>query len=454
MSRPLPIAKLVPQDGWLADFCTYTRTNMMAPVEFQLGVGLAVLSATIGRGCWVRLGAKRWYPHIWIVLVGGAGANKSTPVYTALDFITQQVGSDAILPRRWSPEAFFAALAKTPDGFWNVGELGGWLGGAGRDYMRGAREDLCDLWDSPPAWKRATRKDDTPPIERAAFTAVASARPADFEDAAGLTDFSSGFLSRFLLINAETKGAYRGLSHVEGVTDDLADAARNQILSRLHQIGLWKGGDHRVTFDPDAEAAWEAFDRRSIGEADDVPELLHGWAKRRGIQALKLAVLHALSRHHKPEVSGLDVAWGCAVIDSSWASVKAIALDRIGLDRDAQRRQRVTEIAQQIARDNGGWISVRDVLRKTRLIRNKKDLDQWVETWRESGEFVVGEMRTAERGPPARALLLAGSVPPRGWDGPEWRRLRAETEHVNGTRLNGNADTPTQSDMPESEPLS
>jgi hypothetical protein len=394
---------------------------MMAPREYQLACGLAALSAAIGRSVWFRLGGgnKRWHPHLWVVLYGPAGWQKSTPTYTVSDLVLEARGGEALLPRRFSAEAFYDALQAMPDGFWDAGELSAFLAGARREYMSGVRDDLSDLWDSPTLWKRKLRKESVE-VARPAPTAIATARPDLFEDAAGTSDFSSGFLSRFLLFEPPegTEPPYVGIDVVEGITEPGARALWDTLVAGLKEVAAWHGGDHRADFDRDARDLHAQRDERWQREArrGHVASELTGWALRRGIQAQKLSILHAFSRHNRPEVEGEDMAWAVAVVDACWKTAEAIALEKVGMDREGSRRARVWDTAASLMRRQGGIASRREIMRHViRSVRDKRELAGLIAAWEEAEQVETG-YRQGPAGPPADAVRLLNSTPaPATW---------------------------------------
>jgi len=408
----LPISKLLPSEGWLADYITYTQPIMMTPPEFLLATGLTAVSAAVGRGLYFSLGGKQWSPHIWALLLGRAGHNKSTPINFVRELIGQARSNDIILPNSWSPEAFTDALQNAPDGYWDIGELGAFLGSSRRDHMGGAKEWLCDLWDGR-STKRKLRKE-TIEIEHPAITAIATARPTDFEEKAGLADFTSGLLSRFLVFPASGTPEYRGMRSSPPKHEG---AAYEALSDGLEELAAWNSRQlpHLIDFEEDAHDVFEDADQKWILESDDVPPELYGWAKRRGIQSLKLASLHGLSRHRKPTVEAWDMAWGIEVVRACWTGISEQTVDQIGLDRDAIKRQSAFQKATEIAKANAGVVKMRELLRALWRTHRQRDLDELVSLWIEVGFFERGRYQGA-RGPASDAIrYLNGTQPPAGW---------------------------------------
>lgn len=409
----MSVRDLAPTEGWLKAWLDYSANTMMSPIEFRLGVGLATLSATIGRTARTpRLWGDERTAHIWICLVGAAGHNKSTPLRLSKRLVKIARGQDdAILPRDWSPAGFAKALHAMPDGYWDAGELARFLRVAGRaDHMAGSREWLCDVWDGDEDAIRkrlSDKQDSTDTAGILAPTAAFTARPADFEDAASLQDFRSGFFSRFLLFATNEKpdpGAYVGFGALNGDDTPHDDIGHVSLARQLHELRANTIRHPDVTADHEAVTVLDAYDRAWQREADDVAGELAGWAKRRGIQALKLAILHAISMRGRPAVTAPDAAWGCQMSAASWQAAKALSLDSVGLSHESRDLIRHTEKARQLVRDAGGQIHVREIQRALHLPSHR--FDQLLRTWIDNGEFEIGKARLGQRGPEAKVISL------------------------------------------------
>lgn len=399
--------------GWLGQWMEYGRATMMAPPEFILGAGIAALSSTVGSQVRIQLGARAWTSHVWICALGPAGTNKSTPVWRAESAVLAARGSEAMLPRRWSPEGFYRTLKDAPDGWWNVGEVASFLRTSGRDYMAGAREDLCDVWDGARIERARAKKEDSIIVERPAPSAFATGRHSDFTEAAGLSDFRSGFLSRWILMWAQERGEYRGLvkqSDIDTRADAEGEKAWQEVVAGLRAIGRAvrpRVLDARLS--DDAIDLWNALDQEWQGE--EVPDELSGFSKRRGIQALKLSILHSISRAHPTtgavNVIKKDVTWGLDFIDRSWEQLRSFSLDVVGADKWATRSNRILERGKELRAGHVGTVSVRDWLRAVQPLGVKvRELDELLSTWDEAGLISIERIKQDGPGRPKRVVTF------------------------------------------------
>lgn len=411
------IEDLIPQTGFLGDYIATAREQIMAPVEFHLAAGLAAISTAIGRGVRFKLGGWR-YPTIWQIVLAPAGAGKSSAVSPLHDTIERVRGKDARLASRFSQEAFYEAASNAPDGLWSIGEIGGLLGNMQHKYMTGFAEDLCDVWDHT-TMRRKTRKDDQK-VENPAITVIATGRHTDFTDQTGLEQFTSGLMSRFIVYTTNEPPAYRGLLDQDRHTSNpMVQESLDSYLEDLDRLrNLPRPIPAEIT--PEAIERWEADDRSWHLElaGGSVPRHLEGFAKRRGIQALKLAVLHALSRHDKPTVLADDAAWGCLLAQRSYEVVEGLtAGGKIGLDKYARQRQEIFDKARTLAARRHGIVTVRELLRACgHHLRNKADAEGLLGLWIAAGTIQRGGLKpTTGRPADAIRILELNVAPP-----PEW----------------------------------
>jgi hypothetical protein len=409
------LADYMPTEGWLGAWCKEMSDVIAAPQEFILAAGLGALSATIGKQLWFGLGKRKWYPHLWIMLLAPAGIRKSIAVNQTSKAVRFARGKDAFLPNRWSPESFWDGLEQSTDGYWNVGEISGFLGSSRKDYMSGARSELCDVWDSQSFIRRTRTK--TNDIDDPAPTAMATGRIDDFMNAAGLSDFRSGFFSRWLIVTTKVTGQefYRGMLESDQMDDNATDA-RFDDLYRLG-IELRNTKPRKISFTHDAMVLWEDYDRRWTFE-EHVDEL-SGFARRRGIQAAKLAILHTIGTTFNPHVTvdPNSVAWGLAVSEACFEQVRAMQMDEIGMSAKAQERDRIWKKVRDLgAKSPHGVVRERDLYTRIRFdFDDPGRRDKQITIWEQSGLIERGWLKPPA-GRSARVFrIINGSKPPENW---------------------------------------
>jgi len=75
-------------DNWLDAWMEYT-SNTEPPRLFKKWVGLSTMAACLKRKTVFWLGSERWFPNMYVVLVGPSGTRKNTAMSPAEDFINE-----------------------------------------------------------------------------------------------------------------------------------------------------------------------------------------------------------------------------------------------------------------------------------------------------------------------------------------------------------------------------
>jgi hypothetical protein len=266
---------------------------------------------------------------------------------------------------------------------------------------------LCDVWDGAGFSRRLKRKKESVEVPAGALTAIATGRITDFQRAAGLADFRSGVLSRFLVLTSDEPGAYRGLAAaLDGETTSGDTSGAPLLRARLRTIheGLPEAG-MMAEFAPAAVALWDATDEAWRSQA--TTEELEGFAKRRGIQALKLSILRAISRTGGPLVSPDDVAWAISIVREITTGLEAVVDDVGGGDRESERRERAWSTIKRMASANGAQVAIRDVHRSLFRQGSKRDVEAWIESLEAAGLVVTRSVPTGGR--PKRVVEIVGT---------------------------------------------
>lgn len=188
------------------DYIRWAKTITDAPEEFLAAGALSCLSAAVGRNVCLN---NRIYPNLWLVLIGESSiARKSTAVGLA-KILCERAGIPTF-PDRITPESFYENLVSNPQGLFALGELGGWLGSLSRNYATGLKQDMAELYDCPPDFRRI-RKDTKGrvkefKIKRPYITVISASTSEWFEENISENDAGGGFLPRFnYVIGVERK---------------------------------------------------------------------------------------------------------------------------------------------------------------------------------------------------------------------------------------------------------
>lgn len=365
--------------GLMGEWIEFYSEKLMAPLEFTTSAAIGVMSGVVGKSVKFYLGGKR-YPTIWSLVLAPAGGRKST-AYGPVDRMMEQVRGDIVLSNRATPEGWLEEVGRKVDGYWSVGEIGGFLGMLTRGYSHGFSQDLCDAWDNRSVLhRRADGKERR--VHEPAITALATGRATDFLEQTGAELFSSGFMSRFLIFSTDTKPAYRGLR----IQPNGGDAMEVEFADRLRRIARGNRGVPRMAeYSDEFVERWEADDAQWQDEV--VPKSLEGFASRRGNQALRLAILHAISRTGEPVCDAVDASWGCLTAQACYEAVRGLIGDsEIGLSEAERRRERVFQYVRTTAMNDSTLCSIRDLNRDMRRhLSSASELNGMIELWVNGG---------------------------------------------------------------------
>ena len=98
-------------EGILEAFCKYAEDTEV-PSTFALWSGMSMVSAALGRNCFIDFGFYTIYPNTYIVLVAkSARCRKSSSIMMARSFIQKVKPEIKILAQKMTPEALISALS-------------------------------------------------------------------------------------------------------------------------------------------------------------------------------------------------------------------------------------------------------------------------------------------------------------------------------------------------------
>jgi hypothetical protein len=279
------LRRVVGSEGFLLDYVSYATELTDAPTEFQIVGGLVALAVAAGNRVYFDQWGGRIFPNLWIVLISPSGwFRKSTAMNISKRLLIDAGLGEHIYPSQWSREALLDLVASRPAGLLSHGEFGSFLAMLGRDYMAGAKEDLTELFDSPPLYERKLRGGNgSAKIQYPAISLLAGTVIDWLTGRIREGDVRGGFLARFLFVTATKKTRWLGLTPA-------ADAQRkNALVRHLAAVAKLSGA---VELEP-IRRPFEDWLKRH--EAEEPDPNLTGFYARLGTYALKIAVLLELA---------------------------------------------------------------------------------------------------------------------------------------------------------------
>jgi hypothetical protein len=313
---PLPNPWLDPLPGALEDIVQWGLATAPRPVR------LYAVSAALALGS--VLSARRYvtsqnnYTSLYFLTVGRSGTGKEH-VRTMIEELLGAVSPTLIGPNAWtSGSAVFSGLLSAPQQLAVIDEMGQWLEASSGNGESARMKDtvnteLMQLFSRlhstvrMPQYATASLSAKQAEalarkvVERPGLTLVGLTTPGMWFGALKSARVVSGYMNRFLVINAEhvPRGDHQ-MPHGSRLPDHLAGWAKSLLLPRgdLDLIGRLTElpPAHRIAVTADAQAAYLAFGRDCNAWADQLDrEGLGELPMRAAEQAMRLGLIAALA---------------------------------------------------------------------------------------------------------------------------------------------------------------
>ena len=245
------VLEVLPERGFVREYVLFAHNERPngSPLAFHLGTALTVLSVCVAPSA-SFVGTN---PNLYTMLLGDAGLDQKTRALSlGLKVLRGAVQDNRILVSPGSYEGLLDALAKTPQALVAEGELSRFLVQAKNGGFLGAlKKGYTDLYDGHDAG-RVTAKN-TVRVQQPRLSIIGAIAPQPFEEHIEQSDFTDGFLSRWMIMYAHREKSFCVTEEksVKHLSDSLA---RRLALCPPGQLG-WA---------PDAEAHY----RRMFEEID------------------------------------------------------------------------------------------------------------------------------------------------------------------------------------------
>lgn len=211
---------------------------------------IVALSSVMGRKIVYDYGDGGLHANIWAILVGPSSMHKSTAISLASG-IMRSVNQDIFYPQGWSKEALWAEMMNRSHGLFNYDEAKSFFDCCSANYNIGVMGDITTLFGGGDL-RRVTKKET---IEiKEPYLGFIGASTAEWL-IEGIKDkhsaILSGFLPRFLLINAKPSAKhypwYRPV-----------DSLKKKML--IDRLSAYCGLSGTIRYSPEAEKTFEEWD--------------------------------------------------------------------------------------------------------------------------------------------------------------------------------------------------
>lgn len=183
---------------FLESYEEYTYDIIDAPEIYNHMLGLGLIAHAVGRTP-LNIDPSGTYPNLYITLLGAPGKTRKSNTQKIAKNILPPNQRDA-LPQSFSPEGLQTALSDHPQGSMFIEEIAGLLESIHkRDYMAGTADLLCEIYDCPEHYSRRLKNIQLK-LEDVCVNIVSATTPTRFLENVKASDFSSGFMARFLIV--------------------------------------------------------------------------------------------------------------------------------------------------------------------------------------------------------------------------------------------------------------
>ena len=324
--------------SFLKAYTQYGERLTDAPPLFHLYVGMGLLAAALGNGCWVSAWGRRVCANLWIILLAPSGMfRKTTAVNIGAGILTEALPG-LIYPSEWSFEALQATMASKPSGVLMIREFRRFFQALGRDYAGGSKELLVDAFDNPELDVRRTKLGGETVIKFPAPSILAATTSDWFEKSLQEDDVGGGVLSRMVMVRAEERGEWRGLG---AMPSDADHHQRQSLCKHLKAVNATMRGQVDYSQIREPFNAWlQTHESSWFGRCS--PELA-GTIARSGANALKLTMIFQADAEPSTVLSPAAFERARQMVEDLNERTAQLLDEGLGHGRDAKERQRIAE---------------------------------------------------------------------------------------------------------------
>lgn len=235
----------LPTDHFITRFTGYGTAISDAYRVYWFMAAIFILGVIADKKLMFKTSMATFYMNVWIYILGDSSlARKTTAIQKAYDMLKAVVGSrfvNACIPNTFSPEAFTEHMSNFNHAPWIRDEAAGVLSIMQKDYMRGFKDDLMQLYDCHPITRmlrtkksaEKSRFDVLDPYLNLFFASTGAALGYNLD----LIDKETGFLARFVFAYPQDeKENYMPLDKGAAIHSELEEICISQLTTITKQI--------------------------------------------------------------------------------------------------------------------------------------------------------------------------------------------------------------------------
>ena len=374
------IYNLIPHDSFLYNFIEHCNRVTDAPDFFAFGAGLTAIATILQKNVFMKWTGGKLYPNMYILLIMKSGGRKSTVLRIVKQILERFDKDDGslIYPSDITPEAFYMIAQNRPYGTFFHGEFGGWLKGLDRNYNKGFKEFLTDIFDGFSQKKLIKGPNGGGQlycVNEPSINILSASTIAWISENIKEADRQSGFMQRFTIFYAQQDKKEIALPTAFIPPEGLAE--------ELKEISNIEG---EIKLSEEAREIYEEFYFSEAESKKRQSEIYGSFQTRLFTLIIKTAIIYCVMRKDKIiEKEDIEYAIGFKLImEKHLYSV----YDKLIKDRNQEMLNKILNIIA----DNGGDIERSRLLRYTHMLR--KDFDNFIETLIERKSLAVRREKT------------------------------------------------------------
>lgn len=401
----------LPRDHYLTRYIAYGRDISDAYPDYWLAGGLYQLAVIADKKIWVKLRQGHVYPNLYIFIAGRSSlSRKSTVVDITESLLNDHRPGTAIsaVPTEFSPEAFIEHLDECPHAPWVRDEAAGVLSTMKRDYMRGFKDSLMQLYDCRPIHRklRTNRRKNSKtefvvddPYLNVLWATTDSSLAANTE----INDTLSGFMARFIYhFPRRPKERWLPLEEGAAMNSELEHVVRGQLATMANKVaGMVR---RQLKFSKEASKYWTQWQKQRASEIekrDDANEMqIHS---RLVPLVAKLAMLFELGSSDFDQDRPIRLEYvveACRLVDEYYQPMSMAVYDMVGRDLEKNIIDRIIAFLKR----HGGISTKREISRHVKI--KAKELQEYLDTMAGDGTVEYCKVENPGGGIPTIKVVL------------------------------------------------
>lgn len=384
-----------------------------AYTEYWFASGLHILSVVADKKLKVELKQGTIYPNLYLMMLGQSSLSRKTTVVERTTDLLDSVMPDLPMrrvPTEFSPEAFIEHMSEFNHTSWVRDEAAGVLSLMQREYMRGFKDTLMQMYDCKPIHRklRTARKSSVQTdfkIGDPYLNILWATTDAGFGANTEQNDTLSGFLARFLYFFPQRqKDNWMPLEEGTPTISQFETVVRDRLSRTLDAVNSLPG-TVTMHFDDGSAEYYKEWQRKReaelIGRRDGNAMQIYS---RLAPAVVKLAMLFELGSidfdPYRP-IRFEYVIDACLLVDTYFLPTALACYELVGANAEKNRLDRIVTYLKK----HGGIAHKRDVLRSTRML--SREFDEAISTLIESGVIEIRRgQSTAKGGRPCELVIL------------------------------------------------